>query len=292
MLAEVDEALDLSRRAQGPCSATCFWVRTAELGAPTSLAGQQHNERMEARVLQFDDRGTGNPLVLVPGGLTGWVSWVPHHELGSKGVAGDPDYTAQIERESLRLTLDALDLERPHLAGWSGGGLALIEFAIEYPERVRSLTLIEPAAYWVLALLGERLDEVEQSNGFVHGLFGREVSEDELATFLRLGGLAGSGDDVRTHPNWSRWVEHRATLSWLSPLLDPPERSIDDLARIAAPVLVTKGRDSTTVDRSLVDVLGERLPNARVREFEGDHAHHIEQLDAFLDALEGHLARA
>lgn len=260
-------------------------------------------------MLQSDDRGGGDPLVLVPGGLAGWLSWVPHqerlvdryrvirvqpihNELGAKGVPGDPGYTAQIERESLRLTLDALDLERPSLAGWSGGGLALIEFAIEYPERVRSLTLVEPAAYWILARLGERLDDVEQSNGFVHGLFGREVSQDELATFLRLGGLAESGQDVRSHPNWGRWVEHRATLSWLSPLLDHPERSIDDPTRIAAPVLVTKGTNSTPVDRRLVDVLGERLPNARVIEFEGDHAHHIEQIDAFLDALEGHLAQA
>lgn len=76
-------------------------------------------------------------------------------------MPGDPGYTAQIERESLRLTLDGLDLERPSLAGWSGGGLALIEFAIEYPERVRSLTLVEPAAYWVLERLGERVDDVD-----------------------------------------------------------------------------------------------------------------------------------
>ena len=264
---------------------------------------------MEPRVLQFDDRGDGDPLVLVPGGLTGWVSWAPHqerlvdrhrvvrvqpihNELGSKGVSGDLGYTAQIERESLRLTLDALELERPNLAGWSAGGLALIEFAIEYPERVRSLTLVEPAAYWILARLGERLDEVDEPDGFVHGLFGREVSEDELATFLRLGGLAEPGEDVRSNPNWGRWVEHRATLSWLGPLLDNPERSIDDLARISAPVLVTKGTSSTLVDRRVVDVLGERLPTVRVEEFEGDHAHHIEQVDAFLDALEGHLAQA
>jgi len=275
----------------------------------TPLADAPDNEAVEPRVLQFDDRGSGDPRVLVPGGLTGWVSWQPHqerlvsrhrlirvqpihNELGSKGVPGDPGYTAQVERESLRLTLDALDLERPHLAGWSGGGLALIEFAIEYPERVRSLTLVEPAAYWVFTQLGERLDEVEESNGFVRGLFGREVSEDELATVLRLGGLAAAGEEVRSHPNWARWVEHRTTLSWLGPLLDHPERSIDDLARIAAPALVTKGTNSTPVDRRLVDVLGERLSNAEVREFDGDHAHQIEQIDPFLDALEDHLASA
>ena len=163
---------------------------------------------------------------------------------------------------------------------------------MEYPQRVRSLTLIEPAAYWVLARLGERIDEVERSNAFVHGLFGREVSEDELATFLRFGGLAELDQDVRSHPNWGRWVEHRTTLSWLSPLMDHPERAIDELARISAPVLATKGTDSTPLDRRLVDVLGERLPGARVAELEGDHAHHVEQIDAFLDVLEAHLARA
>lgn len=264
---------------------------------------------MEPRVLQLDDRGAGDPLVLVPGGLTGWVSWLAHqerlasrhrvirvqpihNELGSRGVPGDPSYSAEIERESLRLTLDALALERPNLAGCSGGGLALIEFAIEYPERVRTLTLVEPAAYWILEQLGERLDEVDQSNGFLHGLFGRDVSEDELADFLRLGGLTGSDADVRSHPNWGRWVEHRTTLSWLSPLLDRPEHSIDDLSRITAPALVTKGTTSTPVDRRLVDILGERLSKAEVREFGGDHAHHMQQIDPFLDALEAHLAVA
>jgi hypothetical protein len=35
---------------------------------------------MEPRVLQLDDRGADDPLVLVPGGLTRWRSWVPHQE--------------------------------------------------------------------------------------------------------------------------------------------------------------------------------------------------------------------
>jgi pimeloyl-ACP methyl ester carboxylesterase len=95
---------------------------------------------------------------------------------------------------------------------------------------------------------------------------------------------------VRSHPNWARWVAHRATLSWLSPLLDHPERTIGDLERIAAPTLLTKGTNSTSLDRHVVDVLGERLPDARVKEFQGDHAHHVEDIDAFLDSLEAHLA--
>ena len=33
------------------------------------------------------------------------------------------------------------------MAGWSGGGRALMEFVFAYRERVRTLTLVEPAAY-------------------------------------------------------------------------------------------------------------------------------------------------
>jgi pimeloyl-ACP methyl ester carboxylesterase len=74
----------------------------------------------------------------------------------SAGLPGDPGWTGETEREALRLTLDALGLERPHLVGWSGGGKAALEFATEYPDRVRSLTLVEPAAYWILEQLGDR----------------------------------------------------------------------------------------------------------------------------------------
>jgi hypothetical protein len=37
-------------------------------------------EITEPRVLQYDVKGEGEPLVLVPGGLTGWLSWIPHAE--------------------------------------------------------------------------------------------------------------------------------------------------------------------------------------------------------------------
>ncbi len=71
-----------------------------------------------------------------------------HSELGSAEKPGDPGYTAEVERESLRLTLDELGIDVADFAGWSGGGRALIEFTLTYPGRVRSLALVEPAAVW------------------------------------------------------------------------------------------------------------------------------------------------
>jgi pimeloyl-ACP methyl ester carboxylesterase len=215
-----------------------------------------------------------------------------HNELGSAGRAGERGYTAHTERESLRLTLDALDIEAADLAGWSGGGRALIEFVLAYPERVRTLTLVEPAAYWILEQLGEDDPELERVNAFIHALAGREVTEDDLSEFLRLAGFLSPGEGAREHPNWDRWVPHRMALSWQSEELDRSGRSVDELASIRCPVLLVKGTVTIDWEKRVVDVLGERLPNATVVELDGDHAAHIQSLDAFLEALESHLQAA
>lgn len=158
---------------------------------------------MEPRALTHEIEGDGDPVVLVPGGLTGWVSWIPHaerlsarwttvrvqpihSELGSAGQLGDPDYTVETERESLRMTLDDLGIETAHFAGWSAGGKALIEFALAYPTRLRTLTLIEPGAYWILEQLGDADLDVQRTNAFLHELFGKDVTEDDLAAFLEV----------------------------------------------------------------------------------------------------------
>ena len=274
-------------------------------GGATPKGGSE----MEPRALTHEIKGDGEPVVLVPGGLTGWVSWIPHaerlaakwmtirvqpihNELGSAGRPGDPGYTTETERESLRMTLDALDIEEAHFAGWSAGGKALIEFALAYPERVRSLTLVEPGAFWILEQLGEANPDVERSNTFIHELFGKDVTEDDLAAFHELAGLASSKEEARSDPYWGRAVPHRAALSWYSQDFDRSDRSIEELANIRCPVLLVKGSVTTEGEKRVVDVLGERLPNATVLELPGDHASHIHSIDAFLEALEKLLTAA
>jgi pimeloyl-ACP methyl ester carboxylesterase len=261
---------------------------------------------MEPRVLTHEVKGEGDPVVLVPGGLTGWISWIPHaerlspswmtirvqpihNELGSAGQPGDPSYTAVTERESLRMTLDAIGIEDAHFAGWSGGGRALIEFALAYPERVRSLTLVEPAAYWMLDQLGSPNPDVDRLNTFIHGLAGRAVTEDDLAEFLEHAGFVASKAEAPSHPNWERWLPHRRALSWQSEESDRSGRSIEELANIRCPVLLAKGSSTADWLTRVVDELGERIPGASVIELEGDHACHIQSMDAFLEGFNKHL---
>src|ERR1700749_4996213 len=124
---------------------------------------------MEARILEHDQTGSGEPpLALLPGGLTGWQSGTPLmpslpaprrfvrlqpivNAEGLAGHPGDPTYDAEVERESIEITLDEAGVADMHLVGWSNGGRIALDFALAHPQRVLTLTLIEPAAYWLVA---------------------------------------------------------------------------------------------------------------------------------------------
>lgn len=259
---------------------------------------------MEPRVLQFDDRGSGPAVVLIPGGLTGWVSWEPHqlrladsyrvirvqpihNELGSAGVPGDLGYTAEVERESLLLTFEDLGVDDAALAGWSRGGGAAVDYALTYPSRVRSLTLIEPEVPWVLSgdeSSGPRLSAEDLA--FLEAIVGHEVSEDDLARFLTIFGMAEDSTQAKSHPMWEIWVKHRNTLSWPFEDISDPNRSPRVFATLDCPVLLVKGTKSSTRDRAMVDALGHHMPNSRIVELDGGHASHIESIDRFLEEFE------
>lgn len=264
---------------------------------------------MEPRDLTFDDAGSGEPVVLVPGGLTGWLSWIPHqqqlihgwrvirvqpihNELGSAGVVGDLSYTRETARESLRMTFDRLGLERAHLAGWSAGGQQAIDFTMAYPERVRSLTVVEPASYWVLAEVGFEDPRLDTVNDLTDTFAGRQVTEDDLAMFLAFAGFASSPEAARTMPQWESWVLHRQALSWLGGDFLRSDATVDDLRKILCPTLAVKGTVTEPWEMRVVDTIGEALPNARVLELAGDHACHIQSIDRFLEEFEIHLEGA
>jgi pimeloyl-ACP methyl ester carboxylesterase len=284
----------------------CSPDAAAGTGRIHSRDDSRRSDAMKARPLKCDVAGTGDPIVLVPGGLTGWLSWTPHqerlaarhqairvqpihNELGSAGEPGDPTYSRRIEQESLRLTLDEMGIERFHLAGWSAGGKTALDFAISAPERIRSLTLVEPAAYWILEEVGETDPELERFFDYLHSLAGKIITEDDLATFLSKAGFAEDPAAARRDPYWERALPHRMSLSWLSEDLMGSDHSVADLTRFEAPVLLTKGTKTEPWERRVVDLLGQYLPNARVADIEGTHAHHIESIDRFIDDLEAHL---
>lgn len=117
--------------------------------------------------------GKGMPLVLVGGGLTGWASWEPFvKDLAEKrtvirvqllgvqfGLEDSPlpeDYSVKTESGALAATLDSLGYTEPiDIVAWSFGAFTSLDFALDHPDRIRTLTLIEPPAIWVLHVTGK-----------------------------------------------------------------------------------------------------------------------------------------
>lgn len=261
---------------------------------------------MPATPLLHDVTGTGEPIVLVPGGLSGWRSWVPFVEplardhtvvrvqlrsieLTEAGAPYPPDYGTITEREGLRATLDQLGLDRAHLAGWSYGGHVALAFALAYPERVGTLTLIEPHAVWVLRETGHAPDELARSEAFDRSWAGRQVTPDDFKQFLVRAGLAREGDDLESQPGWPGWVANRQVITLYGTAWDYAD-SLDRLRALDVPLLAVRGSEGTDEDREIVDALVATVPNARLLVLPGDHASHLQNVERFIAEMTAHVA--
>jgi len=67
------------------------------------------------------------------------------------------DYSLETEADAIRRAADAAGAQRFHLVAYSAGGAFALAFTAQYPERLRSLTLIEPA--WVGAVTAEEAEK-------------------------------------------------------------------------------------------------------------------------------------
>lgn len=104
--------------------------------------------------LHWDERGTGNPVLLVMGATYSSAMWYPvlptlteRHRViwfDNRGIgrsSGTRNATIADLAADARAVLDAAGVESAHVFGVSLGGVIVQQFALESPERVRSLIL-------------------------------------------------------------------------------------------------------------------------------------------------------
>jgi len=250
-------------------------------------------------VMPSEVTGSGKPVVLVPGGLTGWQSWKPHVERlastftvlkvqllsvenGLRGVPLPTGYGVRTESRALELALDAHEINFADFSGWSYGGLVLLDFALNHPERVRSLTLIEPPAFWVLQSRGTLGPDVLEFQRVARGFDLVDVTEEQLVRFAHFAGFVPKEVDPRTLPQWAVWLQHRQSLR----TGDLAFRHWNDLTHVKQfdkPVLLFKGVGSPGYLREIIDILGQEFPHARVEELPGAHALPVVSIDRYLE---------
>lgn len=118
------------------------------MNAATSWVHQTRALSKQYRLLQYDCRGQGQS----------------DHPEGS--------YSMEVHADDLSALLDALNIEKAHIAGISYGGEVAQAFALKYPDKVRSLILMD-----TVSEVGAELRIIVQS--WVHAL----KTGDALAFF-------------------------------------------------------------------------------------------------------------
>lgn len=278
----------------------------ALLAANRASAGlSEHSVAAAGHEVHYLAGGSGEPVVLLHGIFAEKDHWVDFARpltgrwrviapdlpgFGESGrIASERyDYPAQVER--LRHWLDALGLQRVHLAGNSMGGTIAVLFALQHPQRVASVALVG-SPHGIRAPKASAMDRrIEAGDAPLVARTAQEF-EDMLSLvfaqrpFLPYPVLHASTQDAiaRADSNqriWEAQLAHR----WLL------DAHVDALR---APTLVLWGEADQVFDVSGAEALRARLPSARVERMPG--LGHLPMMEApaasaaayarFLDAL-------
>lgn len=269
---------------------------------PSKIISQTSTKNRSVMKMQSNVTGNGAPMLLVPGGLTGWVSWEPHAKIlsekhtvlrvqllnvqyGLENRALPADYSVKTESDALAATLDSLGYATPiDVVGWSYGAFTALQYSLDNPKRIRTLTLIEPPAMWVLRSNGKFDESTQKEADFFLTLHG-DITEDMLAKFLQHAGFIKPGQSAHELPQWNKWVPFRQSLRNSLTVVNYSD-DIKRLQNFEAPTLLVKGTGSSVWLHKIIDELAKNIPHSRIIEFPAGHAPHIVSMDEFMLELE------
>ncbi len=236
--------------------------------------------------IYWDEEGTGPPILLIMG--LGYPSrmWfrtrpvlansyrtiaLDNRGVGQSDVPPGPYSMAAMADDAARV-LDAAGISSAHVYGVSMGGMVAQEFALQYPQRVRSLILgctaaggvsaqrAEPAALEMLRAVSALPPEkgAEAAVPFIYDLATpRSLIDEDIATrrpwFARREGYL---------------AQLQAILSW---------ESFSRLPQIDAPTLVIHGKNDRLVPKGNGEIIASRIRGAKLVLLE--HAGHMFSTD-------------
>ena len=257
--------------------------------------------RVNGVELEYEVRGSGEPVVLLHGGLladentplakepalTDRYQVINYHRRGFAGSTRVPDSKASIDDQvaDCKALLDHLGVEKAHVCGHSLGGVIGIQLALSHPDTVQDLALMEPAIMGAVAKAeaAGRPDAAENQRLFMEGM--RRVEEvyktgdrrAALETFLEtragdafrgvLDWLLQSGefDQAVKDADTFLMVEMPAAYRW--------NFTRADAARLKQPVVSILGAHSPVRAQKVHQVMQEWVPQTETITLpKADHA--------------------
>jgi pimeloyl-ACP methyl ester carboxylesterase len=248
------------------------------------LVERNDSIEIEGRRLAWRSLGAGPPLMLITGYSGAAADWDPQFlsALGrsfevlcpdNRGI-GDSQLGDLVEpltidamAADIEALLDALEIDRLPVAGWSMGGFVAQALAIRAPQRVEALVLLatnpggaaavqsDPAA--IARLVDHSGTPREQASRLLALVFPPDVSAE---MDQRLGDVVAA---ARAELSPAALAAQQAALSaWGA--ANPPDPPAD-----APPVLAVCGSEDIVIPPQNADRIAARWPNCRVECFEG-----------------------
>lgn len=232
---------------------------TSELMIPVTGGGRIWAERA----------GDGPPLVLLHGSVHDSRLWdgvfaalARHHivvRYDARGHGRSTPPTAPFRYEDdLLAVLDRFGFRAAGLVGLSMGGEVALDFTLEHPERVRSLTLI------AASVGGHEWPRSPGTDAYAaahRGSDARRIAELELALWAGLGDRAPGFEVIEPMVRENAEV---AVATEKGHALDPAEDAVGRLDRIGVPTVVVVGDHDHPEIGAIAGRLADGIPGARL----------------------------
>ncbi|MEY3906218.1 MAG: lipase 1 [Pseudomonadota bacterium] len=200
-------------------------------------------------------------------------------------------YRIKAQADRLVEFLDALGIEKCHLGGNSMGGFIALQAALDHPDRLKSLTLVNNAG-----VVGSSDSELQQAVAAGENpLVMRELGDvDGLMAFVMHKPRAIPGQFKKVMFHEAKRREALLDKVFEDIILDALEApATDRLGEVQTRTLIIWGKHDRVIDVSCVPVLEQGIKDAQAVVF--DHVGHLpmmEDPEAFAKAHIGFLARA
>ncbi len=230
---------------------------------------------VDGGTLEGESLGSGEPVLLIHGSILAdaWAPLVKEQALASKyrlinyhrrGFAGSVRHSGPFslanQAEDARAVLKHFGIERAHVVGHSYGGCTAVQLALDAPEMVCSLSLLEPALMGLIPS-GPAFSEA------IAPLAAAYSAGDQVAAldgFLQ----AVSGPDYRANtdktlpPGWFdlALADFDTFFPVELPALGAWDFSRDDAKQINVPTLSVLGAESDPSFSEVVAVIQEMWP--------------------------------
>ena len=237
-------------------------------------------------MMYYEVGGTGQPILFIHAGVADcrmWDAQIGQLSLQHMVIRCDLRGFGRTPRGSVRFShyrdvaalLDSLGIRRVNLVGASFGGRVAIDFALAYPQRIRSLILCAPAISGMVPsseMLG--IDSTEEA--FLKKGDPEGAAEFNVQTWV-VGPYRQPGEVPSTLRQRVKEMQLR-NYAVPSPIgaesipLEP--RAITRLEKIVVPTLILIGDKDVPFFQSLSAIAANRIPNAK-RNIIPDVAHMI-----------------